>query len=335
MISLEPFTRATEFAAILSAMYRGHGDKKAADRAAVYAFKCILNEIPMRGRVVSTEGALDDSHKLDYGEIVGAEREKGEQLDIAIDPLENTSACAAGVPGAVAVLAVGKSNCFLRAEETYMWKLAVGPEARNAIDLKKSATENIDKVCRVLGKEPAQLVVAILDRPRHQELIREIRATGAMVMLLPAGDLMPAIATCMPGSGVDMVIGAGGGPEGVIAASAIKALGGNFQGRLDKKLTEQEMGEDLDFEVDEGYMTLSQIVKKPVETISITAVTDAYFLKGVYYDNRRVNTHTFVVRGGSTTYGENRASRQLRTHNWYKYVKADPEIYSLFESKVR
>ena len=335
MISLEPFTRATEFAAILSAMYRGHGDKESADRAAVYAFKSIFSEIPMQGRIVSTEGSLDKSHSLEYGEIVGKDPETGEPMDIAIDPLEGTSACAAGLQGAVTVLAVGPKNGFLRAEETYMWKLAVGPQAKGKISLKKSLTENIETVAKSLGKAPSQLVVAILDRPRHQDLIAEIRATGAMVMLLPAGDFMPSIATCIPGSGVDMLVGAGGGPEGVLSAAAIKCLGGDFQGKLDKTLTEAEIEEKLGFTIDESIMTLNQIVKKPIHTISITAVTDSYFLKGVYYDAGRVHTHTFVVRGGTTTYGENHNARILREHNWYKYIEADPEIHALFQTKTR
>ncbi|MCL1839551.1 fructose-bisphosphatase class II family protein [Candidatus Saccharibacteria bacterium] len=331
--NLEPFTRATEFAAILSAMYRGHGDKKAADRAAVYAFKCIFNEIPMQGRIVSTEGSLDKSHSLEYGEVVGCDP-NGEQVDIAIDPLENTAACAGGLAGAVTVLAVAPRDGFLRAEETYMWKLAVGPEARGKVDLKKSVTENILATAKALDKKPSQLSVAILDRPRHKKMIEEIRATGAMIMLLPAGDLMPAIATCFPDSGVDMVMGAGGGPEGVLAAAAIQALGGDFYGRLDKELTEKETGEKLAFKVPTHIMSLKEIVKKPVYTISITAVTDSYFLKGVYYDRGRVNTNTFVVRGESTTFGENHNSRDIFKHNWFDYIKGDPEIHKLFTSKI-
>ena len=331
--NLEPFTRATEFAAILSAMYRGHGDKKAADRAAVYAFKCIFSEIPMQGRIVSTEGSLDKSHRLEYGEIVGCDPD-GEQVDIAIDPLENTAACAGGLAGAVTVLAVAPRDGFLRAEETYMWKLAVGPGAKGKIDLEKSTTENVLAVAKALGKKPSQLSVAILDRPRHKEMIAEIRATGAMIMLLPAGDMMPAIATCFPDSGVDMVMGAGGGPEGVLAAAAIQALGGDFCGRLDKELTERETGEKLKFKVPDHNMSIREIVKKPVHTIAITAVTDSYFLKGVYYDSGRVNTNTFVVRGESTTFGKNHNSRDIFRHNWFEYVKNEPEIYKLFASKI-
>lgn len=332
--NLEPFTRATEFAAILSAVYRGHGDKKTADRAAVYAFKCIFNEIPMQGRIVSTEGSLDESHSLEYGEIVGCDPE-GEQVDIAIDPLENTSACAAGLEGAVTVVAVAPRDGFLRAEETYMWKLAVGPKAKGKIDLKKSISENIFAVAKALGKKPSQISIAILDRPRHKEMIEEIRKTGATIRLLPAGDFMPAIATCIEDSGVDMVAGAGGGPEGVLAAAAIRALGGDFCGRLDKKLTEKEIGYKLNFKVSEKIMCLEEIVKQPAYTIAITAVTDSYFLKGVYYDDGRVHTHTFVIRGETATYGENRNARRITQHNWYKYIKADPELYELFSARVR
>jgi fructose-1,6-bisphosphatase II len=332
-MSLEPFTRATEFAAILSAMYRGHGDKKDADRAATYAFKRIFNEIPMQGRIVSSEGALDESHSLEYGEVVGSDK-KGEQVDIAIDPLEGTTACASGLNGAITVVAVAPRDGFLRAEETYMWKLAVGPKAKGKVALEKSVTENILATAKALGKRPSQLVVAILKRPRHKEIIDEIRATGAMAMLLPAGDLMPAIATCFPDSGVDMVMGAGGGPEGVLAAAAIHALGGDFYGRLDKKLTEQEIERKLGFEVPEHNMGLDEIVKKPIYTMAITAVTDSYFLKGVYYDKGRVHTHAFVVRGKTNTYGEVRNSRNVYEHNWFKYIQEEPEIHKLFTSKV-
>lgn len=332
--NLEPFTRATEFAAILSAMYRGHGDKKAADRAAVYAFKCIFNEIPMRGRIVSTEGSLDESYSLEYGEIVGNDPE-GEEVDIAIDPLENTLACASGTDGAVTVAAVGPRDGFLRAEETYMWKLAVGPDAKGKIDLDKSISENITAVAKALGKKPSQMLIAILDRPRHKEMIAEIRSTGAMIRLLPAGDLMPAIATCIKDGGVDMVAGAGGGPEGVIAAAAIRALGGDFCGRLDKKLTEKEIGHKLSYDVPEHKMCLNEIVKEPPYTIVITAVTDSYFLKGVYYDEGRVHTNTFVIRGETATFGENHNARKITDHNWYKYIQSEPKLYKLFESRIR
>ncbi|MCL1876846.1 fructose-bisphosphatase class II family protein [Candidatus Saccharibacteria bacterium] len=335
MKNYEFFTRATEFAAILSAMYRGHGDKLSADRAAVYAFKSIFGEINMRGRVVSTEGGLDQSHKLEYGELVGRDIDSPNavECDIAIDPLENTTACASGDNGAITVLAVSERDGLLYAEETYMWKIAVGPAARGKIDLTKSVTENIMNVAKALGKKPSQMTIAILDRPRHKEIVQEIRATGAMVMLLKAGDVMASIATCVDGGGVDMLIGAGKGPEGVITAAAIKCLGGDFQARLDKKLTEEIIGRKLTFKVAGGVLKMDDIVKKKVHVVSITAVTNAYFLKGVYYRKGRAITNSFVIRNDGATTAMSTYSRDITHHDWYKYIKADPEIYRLFCQK--
>lgn len=332
--NLELFTRATEFAAILAAMYRGHGNKEAADRAAVYAFRCIFNEIPMQGRIVSTEGSLDESYGLEYGEIVGSDPD-GDQVDIAIDPLEGTTACAAGLNGAVTILTVAPRDGLLNAEETYMWKLAVGPAAKGKISLERSVTENILEVAKALNKKPSQLNIAILDRPRHKEMIEEIRATGAMAMLLPAGDVMPALSTCFKDSGVDMLCGAGKGAEGVITAAAIHALGGDFCGRLDLELAEQKIGHKMNIYVPTHNMTMSDIIKKPAHTIAITAVTDAFFLKGVYYEEGRVHTNTFVIRNDSATWSKNHNSRDMFNHAWYNYIKKDPEICKLFDSRMR
>jgi fructose-1,6-bisphosphatase II len=327
--SFETFQRVCEFAAIEAARTIGHGAKEASDYAAVRAMQCMFDELETKARIVSTEGSLDNSYRFEYGEAVGMykDREGEADLDIAIDPLEGTSLCAKGLPGACAVMAVADRGALLNAQEMYMWKMVVGPKARHAIDLRRSYTENILKVAIALEKKPSELTIAVLGRDRHNDLISEIRSTGAMIMQLPAGDLLPGIATCFPDSGIDMLLGAGGGPEGVITAAALKCLGGNMQGRLDVALTEKEMGEKLNFQdVNEDILTIDDLVSGYVHTVIVTAVTNAYWLEGVRYRDQHVHTNTLNIRGTHTYQKDVPSARDLSLHHWAQKQLSDEEI---------
>ncbi|EKE08369.1 MAG: hypothetical protein ACD_17C00203G0003, partial [uncultured bacterium] len=222
--------RATEAAAISSSRLMGMGDNNAADQAAVDAMRKALNSIAIDGIVVIGEGERDEAPMLYIGEKVGTG--KGPKIDIALDPLEGTNLCATGGPNALSVIAIAEEGHFLHAPDTYMEKIAVGPEAVGTIDLELSPTENLKNIAKKKGGTIPDLTVIILDRPRHQDLIKEVRATGARIKLIGDGDVSAAIATCFSGSGIDVLMGTGGAPEGVIAAAALRCVGGDMQGRL-------------------------------------------------------------------------------------------------------
>jgi fructose-1,6-bisphosphatase II len=334
MPPFETFQRVCEFAAIEAARTIGHGSKEASDYVAVRAMQCMFDEIETKARIVSSEGSLDNSYRFEYGETVGLYKDRpGEpDLDIALDPLEGTTLCAKGLPGAVTVIAVADRNTLLNAEEMYMWKMAVGPKAKNAIDMRRSVTENILKTAIALEKKPSELTVAILGRERHKDLVAEIRSTGAMISMLPAGDLLPGIATCFPDSGIDMLLGAGGGPEGVITAAAIKCLGGNFQGKLDVGLTEQEMEQDMNYgDVDEGILLIDDIAKGYVHNVIITAVTNSYWLDGVRYEDKHVHTHTLNIRGSHTYQRDVPSARDLSLHKWKHKQLSEEELATVIK----
>ncbi|MDR2908904.1 MAG: fructose-bisphosphatase class II family protein [Oscillospiraceae bacterium] len=320
-LPLEILARLTEFPAIEAAKTIGHGSGAYTDYKAVRSQRALFGEIPILGTIVSSEGKLDNSYRFVHGEIVGC---GGEEVDIAVDPVDGTSLCAAGLDGAVSVVALGVRGSLMDAEETYMHKIAVGPKARGVVRFDVNPAGNIRNVAEAMGKKATEFTVAILDRARNQPIIKAAREVGAMVKLLPAGDLMPAIATCMPQSGIDMLYGSGGGPEGVIAAAALKCLGGDFIGRLDKALSEREIKRSLDYDVDESPMDLDDLAGGAC-AVSITAVTDAYFLKGVAYRGGRVYTETFLARNTST-YSINRSCRDLSRHNWQKYIEPDESV---------
>src|SRR5262249_33618011 len=224
--------RVTEVAAIAAARLMGRGAKNESDQAAVDAMRRAFDAVNIDGTVVIGEGERDEAPMLYIGERVGKRSEGAPRVDIALDPLEGTNLCAYGRPGAISVVAIANSGNLLNAPDTYMEKLAVGPAARGAIDLKKSPTENLQRIAQATGRSVAALTVIILDRPRHEALIREVRAAGARIRLIEDGDVAGGIATCFEETGVDVLMGTGGAPEGVIAAAAIKAIGGDMQGRL-------------------------------------------------------------------------------------------------------
>ena len=226
------FVRVTEAAALASARWVGRGEEKTADAAAVDAMRRAFDVIRMDGTVVIGEGERDEAPMLYIGEKVGHKTEDSPSLDIALDPLEGTTICATGGPGSISVIAVAEQGKFLHAPDTYMDKIACGPAAKGRIDIDKSATENIRAVAEALRKPVNEVTVVILNRPRHEALIAEVRKTGARINLIGDGDVSAAVAAAWPDSGIDLLIGIGGAPEGVISAAAMQCLGGDFQGRL-------------------------------------------------------------------------------------------------------
>lgn len=312
------FARVTEAAALNSARWMGKGDKMAADDAAVRAMRAMFDTIHIRGRVVIGEGEMDEAPMLYIGEKVGLG--DGDRVDIAVDPLEGTNLVAKGMNGSIAVLAVAPENCLLHAPDMYMEKIAVGPEAKGVINLNASTEENIIHVANALGKNVGDVTVVILDRPRHEKQIAAIRKVGARIKLITDGDVSPAVATAIPDSGVDMVIGIGGAPEGVLAAAALKCVGGDMQARLWPE-NEEELARAHQMGIGDirKVLTLDDLVKTDDVVFAATGITDGDFLRGVRFLGNRATTHTMVMRGQTGTV------RFIEAHHYYsrkpKYVK--------------
>ncbi|MEK6636805.1 MAG: class II fructose-bisphosphatase [Pseudomonadota bacterium] len=295
--------RVTEAAAIAASKLIGRGDEKAADAAAVEAMRAALNELYMDGTVVIGEGERDEAPMLYIGEKVGAAIGTGPKIDIALDPLEGTTITAKAGPNALAVLAVAEHGNLLNAPDVYMDKLAVGPGyPEGIIDLNKSATENVAAVAAAKGVAPSEIIVCVLDRPRHEKLIAELRSIGCGIMLIPDGDVAGVIATTNPDTTIDMYMGSGGAPEGVLAAAALRCVGGQFKGRLlfrneDEKARARKWGiKDLDYVYD-----LSELAKGDC-IFAATGVTDGSLLDGVkVLRDGKMTTHTVVMRASSGT----------------------------------
>ena len=224
------FVRVTEMAAIESARLMGRGDEKAADKAAVDAMRSMLDTVDCQGTVVIGEGERDEAPMLYIGEKIGSGN--GPELEIAVDPLEGTTICARGGYNSISVMAVGKKGNLMHAPDSYMDKIAVGPEAKGVIDITQSATENLKRIAEAKSCRIQDLTAVVLDRPRHEDLIAELRQTGCRISLIGDGDVSAAIATALPDSGIDVLFGIGAAPEGVISAAALRCLGGDFQGVL-------------------------------------------------------------------------------------------------------
>ncbi len=291
--------RVTEAAALSSARLMGRGDEKAADQAAVDAMRRAFDSIPFAGRVVIGEGERDEAPMLYIGEEVGCA--EAPRIDIALDPLEGTTICATGGPNALSVIALAEAGKFLHAPDTYMEKIAVGPRAKGAIDINATVTENINSVAKALGVNVDDLTVIILDRPRHEGLIAEARKCGVRVKLIGDGDVSAAIATCKEDSGVDMLMGIGGAPEGVIAAAALRCIGGDMQGRLKPRNNEEivrakKMGVD---DINKVY-GIEDLAAGDV-MFAATGVTSGDYLDGVRFFKGGAVTHSVVMRSKSMT----------------------------------
>jgi fructose-1,6-bisphosphatase II len=290
------FVRITEAAALASGRLMGRGDKEAADQAAVDAMRTVFDTVEIDGTVVIGEGEMDEAPMLYIGEKVGSGN--APSVDVAVDPLEGTNLVAKGLPNALSVVAIAPKGCLLHAPDIYMEKIAVGPQAKGCIDLDAPVADNLKAVARALDKEVQDLTAIILDRPRHADIIAQIRAAGARVKLITDGDVSAAIATAIDNTGVDILFGTGGAPEGVIAAVALKCLGGELQGRL-KPEGEDEIAriKNMGLENPDKLLLLDDLVVGDDIFFAATGITDGDMLKGVRYRGRTAETHSLVMRG--------------------------------------
>ncbi|MDP8914858.1 MAG: class II fructose-bisphosphatase [Pseudomonadota bacterium] len=294
--------RVTEAAAIAASKLIGRGNEKAADHAAVEAMREALNQLDYDGTVVIGEGERDEAPMLFIGEKVGRAQGTGPRIDIALDPLEGTTITAKAGPNALAVLAISEEGGLLNAPDVYMDKLAVGPGyPKGVIDLAKSPTDNIRAVAEAKGVDPSELIVCVLDRPRHADLIAELRSLGCGIQLIPDGDVAGVIAVTDPDTTIDVYMGSGGAPEGVLAAAALRCVGGQFQGRLlfrndDERARAAKWGvEDLN-----RIYQLEDLAKGDV-IFAATGVTDGSLLEGVKRRKTFMTTESVVMRASSGT----------------------------------
>ncbi|TCO78775.1 class II fructose-bisphosphatase [Marinisporobacter balticus] len=297
--------RVTETAALASARYMGRGDKEAADQAAVDGMRKAFSHVSIKGTVVIGEGELDEAPMLYIGEEVGTCKELDKEVDIAVDPLEGTNLIAKGLPNAIAVLAMAPKGTLLHAPDTYMKKIAVGPKAKGCINLEDSVEKNLKAVAKALNKEMQDLTLMIQDRERHKEIIKEARIAGCRIKLFSDGDVATAIATCFEDTGIDIFMGIGGAPEGVIAAAAIKCMGGEMQGKIIPLYEEDKARcEELGWTKEKRakLLTLDDLVSSDDVLFVATGVSDGELLKGVtYLENNRARTHSVVMRGSTGT----------------------------------
>lgn len=294
------FVRVTEAAAISSGRLMGRGQKDAADAAAVDAMRAMLDTVQIRGTVVIGEGEMDEAPMLYIGERVGGA--EAPEVDIAVDPLEGTNLVAKGLPNAISVLAVAEKGGLLHAPDMYMEKIAVGPEAKGCIDLDAPIRDNLARVARAKGRRIEDLTVVILDRERHAQIIREVREAGARIKLISDGDVAPAVATAFGESGVDMLLGIGGAPEGVLAAAALKCLGGEMQARLVAgSPLEAERALAMGLKDIKAVLTLNDLVASNDVIFAATGITDGDLLRGVRYFGEKATTHSIVMRSKTGT----------------------------------
>ncbi|MEX2129584.1 MAG: class II fructose-bisphosphatase [Xanthobacteraceae bacterium] len=300
ILSLE-IVRVTERAAVSAARLRGRGNEKAADQAAVDAMRRELNNLPIDGTVVIGEGERDEAPMLFIGETVG--NKKGPKVDIAVDPLEGTTLCAKDMPGAIAVMAMAEGGTLLNAPDVYMEKIAIGPGyPAGVVDLDAPADENIRSLAKAKGVQADELTALVLDRPRHADLIAAVRKVGAAVRLITDGDVAGVIHTADPrNTGIDIYMGIGGAPEGVLAAAALRCIGGQMQGRLvldtdEKRQRAAKMG----VKDPKKKYAITDMVRGDC-LVAATGVTDGSMLRGVRFEKERIRTHTWVMRSVTGT----------------------------------
>jgi fructose-1,6-bisphosphatase II len=297
-LSME-LVRVTEAAAVSASRWMGRGLKNEADDAATTAMRTVFDTIPMQGVVVIGEGEMDEAPMLYIGEELGTGI--GPEVDVAVDPLEGTNIVAAGGWNALAVIAIADKGNLLHAPDMYMNKIAVGPEAVGKIDIDASVTENLMAVAKAKNKDIGDIVATVLNRERHAGIIEEIRAAGARIKLINDGDVAAAINTAFDETGVDILFGSGGAPEGVIAAVGLKCLGGEIQGRLVPSNDEElerciKMGIDVD-----KVLYMDDLVKGDDAIFAATGVTDGELLRGVQFKGGYCETHSLVMRSKSGT----------------------------------
>jgi fructose-1,6-bisphosphatase II len=304
--------RVTEAAAMAAGRWIGRGDKEAADKAAVDAMRIVLDTVSMDGVVVIGEGAKDEAPMLFNGEEIG--NGQGPEVDVAVDPLEGTRLTALGMPNAITTVALAeRGTMFFPGAAVYMDKISCGPESADVIDIEASPAENVRRVAKVRGVSPSEIAVVVLDRDRHVDLIAELRDVGAKVLLITDGDVAPAIAASQPGTGVDLLMGVGGTPEGVLSAAALKCVGGSIQGKLWPRNDEERQSL-----VDEGYdldrvLTTDDLVGSQNVFFAATGVTTGALLSGVRYTREGARTDSIVMRSRSGT-----VRRIEATHAFHK-----------------
>jgi fructose-1,6-bisphosphatase II len=292
--------RVTESAAMAAGRWIGRGDKNAADQAAVDGMRVMLDTVSMAGVVVIGEGEKDEAPMLYNGEEIGSG--SGPEVDVAVDPLEGTRLTANGQPNAIATIACAeRGSMFFPGAAVYMDKIACGPEAADAIDIDASPTENVQAVAEAKGVPATEVSVVVLDRDRHEELVAELREVGAKVLLITDGDVAPAIAAAQPGTGVDLLMGIGGTPEGVLSAAALKCVGGTLLGKLWPRNDEERQelvsaGYDLD-----RVLTTDDLIAGENVFFAATGVTTGALLRGVRYEKRGAVTDSIIMRSRSGT----------------------------------
>ncbi len=297
--------RVTEAAALVSSKFMGRGDKNGADGAAVEAMRRAFESIKIKGEVVIGEGELDEAPMLYIGEKVGLQTDDCKEVDIAVDPLEGTTLIAKGLPNAISVIAMGAKGSLLNAPDTYMKKIIVGPKAKGAIDLNKTVEENILSVAKALGKKTSEMTIITQDRERHDYIVKAARSLGARIKVFSDGDVAAGIATCFEETGIDMLMGIGGGPEGVITAAAVKCMGGDMQGQI-YPLSEQEINRchEMGFSDEdiEKILFIDDLAKGEDLFFAATGITQGDLLKGVVpIGNNKATTQSVVMRGKTGT----------------------------------
>jgi len=294
------FVRVTEAAALSCGRLMGRGDETAADQAAVDAMRRAFDALPIRGEIVIGEGERDEAPMLFIGEKVGRGGPSDVEVDIACDPLEGTTLCATGGANSISVIAIAEKGGFLRAPDTYMEKIAVGPACRGVIDLNKSPTENLRAIADAKGVYVEDLTVVILNRPRHERLIKEVRTAGARIKLIGDGDLAPGIAAAVRGTGVHAVMGTGGAPEGVITAAAMRCLNGYMVGRL-TGYTDEQKERMAQYGINDIHKTYTAEELAPGENIifAATGVTDGPLMQGVRFFGEGVRTSSMIMKMAS------------------------------------
>lgn len=315
--------RVTEAAAMAAARFMGRGDKEGGDQAAVDAMRLVLNSIGMDGVVVIGEGEKDEAPMLYNGEVLGTGSLP--KMDIAVDPIDGTRLLAHGKTNSIATVALAeRGSMFDPGPIVYMYKIAVGPEAVGHIDINASVSDNILAVAAAKGMDADDITVVILERPRHEEIIDEIRSLGARIRLITDGDVAGALMTAWPESGIDMMIGVGGTPEGVLAACALKSMQGEIQGKLYPRTEEEAalakgMGYDLD-----SVLTIDDMVNSDDIFFAVTGITDGELVDGVKYFGEGARTHSLVMRSRSGTVRELRSTHRWEKLMQYSQIKYDP-----------
>ncbi|WP_134683399.1 class II fructose-bisphosphatase [Brevibacillus migulae] len=292
--------RVTEAAALASARWMGLGKKDEADDAATTAMRKEFENVPMDGIVVIGEGEMDEAPMLYIGEKLG--QGIPPLVDVAVDPLEGTNIVAKGTWNAISVIAIADRGNLLHAPDMYMEKIAVGPKAVGKVDIHAPVADNLKAVAQAVGKDMSDLVAIVLDRDRHDQIIHEIRKAGARIKLIPDGDVAAAINTCFPETGVDILFGSGGAPEGVLAAVALKCLGGEIQGRLlPQNEAELERCKQMGIANPQQILYMNDLVKGDDAIFAATGVTDGELLRGVRFQGTRATTHSVVMRAKTGT----------------------------------